>query len=609
MDNKPDTELDLDLDLSKLFLPAWAQEPPARDRFAKFEGEEEPRKQTGRKFKQQHKRAAQLKKRAARAREEKLPKPKLAEPQPKVEPAHLPEVDIEFVPEEKCVESIVRQIKITGRAYPLFEIAKLILQRPERHTVTFTARKTADGLVAQPLFVCALDDTLWLSQEEIVAYILDAHFGMFYQTERVPTEPPKGKYTFVAQCGLSGVILGPPNHHDYQTKLVRLHQERFSNIPFDVFKSHIKIVRDEAVVKKWIDEQSWKTQYVCLNVPEPLRLESRQDVEAHFRMVHLPNLVKQVDSYTLTGAAARRLKCKGLRRLFHRTYEHQRRFPLQIATALSHRFAAAGLQFFKVNRTITHVSVARPRYLDLETTPVSESVRRIVQFINQHPKCTRRELIEALAPTPPKPIPIPLHTEQQTQTDAPKTEPVPEHTPEQLAVIADLHWLVHQGHVIEFADGRLDTAKKPAPRPPKQKPQPAAAQPEQPQTQQDQLTSLAESHHEEPAQPEASVPQDLSETELHELSQSQSEPTAHPTADDSTEASLYAETTATEPDTALEQPELQEEISTETKSEPQASQESAEADVTQTAEQNQEPEKAKDTDTSSTEPLAGPAQS
>jgi hypothetical protein len=36
----------------------------------------------------------------------------------------------------------------------------------------------------------------------------------------------------------------------------------------------------------------------------------------------------------------------------------------------------------------------------------------------------------------------------------------PEPTAEQTALISDLHWLVHQGHVIEFANGQLDTAKK-----------------------------------------------------------------------------------------------------------------------------------------------------
>ena len=37
--------------------------------------------------------------------------------------------------------------------------------------------------------------------------------------------------------------------------------------------------------------------------------------------------------------------------------------------------------------------------------------------------------------------------------------------PEAAAIISDLHWLVHQGHVIEFANGTLETAKKPLPRP------------------------------------------------------------------------------------------------------------------------------------------------
>ena len=51
----------------------------------------------------------------------------------------------------------------------------------------------------------------------------------------------------------------------------------------------------------------------------------------------------------------------------------------------------------------------------------------------------------------------------------------PEATPEQTAVLVDLHWLIHQGHVLEFADGRMETAKKPAPKPVKLKP--ASAKP------------------------------------------------------------------------------------------------------------------------------------
>jgi hypothetical protein len=150
------------------------------------------------------------------------------------------------------------------------------------------------------------------------------------------------------------------------------------------------------------------------------------------------------------------------------TWEDQRRFPLKVATTLSQQFAGHGLQFFKVNRTVTHVSVARPHFLDLEATPVSEGVKRIVNYINEHPKCTRRKLIETLAP-PPAAAPGAPATEGASGTAAEASAPAPavEASPEQAALAGDLHWLIHEGHVIEFANGVLDTAKKPLPKPPK----------------------------------------------------------------------------------------------------------------------------------------------
>jgi hypothetical protein len=360
------------------------------------------------------------------------------------------------------VESLARQIRLTGRAYPLFDIAFLILKKPDRYTVRFSVIKKADGQIAQALFVCALDDTLWLSEPEAVDYVLGKHFATFYQAEKTPTDPPKGTYTFVAQCGMSGTILGPPNYHDYQNKLRKLHQERFSRMPFEVFKSRIKIVRDEVVVKKWLEDQSWKTEYVCLNVPETLKLGTRDEVEQHFRQTHLPNVVKPVESHALSGTAAQALPTAALQRLVRRSWDEQMRFPLRIVNVLSQQFAGHGLQFFKVNKTVTHVAVARPRYLDMEATPVSEGVKRIVDFIQATPNCTRRKILEALVPTP---------SPAGATSPAPGTEPPP--TPEMAAVISDLHWLIHQGHVIEFAKGLIELAKKPLPKPPK--PEPPAA--------------------------------------------------------------------------------------------------------------------------------------
>ena len=118
---------------------------------------------------------------------------------------------MEILPEPAGVESLSRQIKLTGRAYPLFDIAGLIIKRPERYVVQVAVKKNPDGTVAQPLFTCSLDDTLWLSEAEAVAHVLARQFTTFYQAEKTPCDPPKGIYTFVAQCGLSGAILGPPN--------------------------------------------------------------------------------------------------------------------------------------------------------------------------------------------------------------------------------------------------------------------------------------------------------------------------------------------------------------------------------------------------------------
>jgi hypothetical protein len=462
-----------EFDLEKLFLPAWAQDSSQVNRYADFAGEA----RAERKFDDRGGRRPPRRDQPggprprggrpdAGARTDRRPAARQpARPAPKQELAPPLPVAISILPDEKGVESLARQIRVTGRAYPLFDIAQLILQRPERQQVRFDVKKNPEGQPLQPLFLCALDDTLWLSEEEAVQHVLSRHFQTFYQVERTATEPPRGTYTFVAQCGLSGKILGPPNYHDYQTQLHKLHTERFARMPFEAFKARVKIVRDEAVVKQWIEEHSFKTEYNCLNVPEPRKWGSRDEVARHFHEVHLANIVKSVATHTLSGTAARQLRSPELQRAVRATWEDQRRFPLQVATVLSQQFAGHGLQFFKVNRTVTHVWVARPRFLDLEATPVSEGVKRIVDFVNAHPKCTRRKLMDTLAPVPAAPA-VPPTAIVPAEGAAPAAT-APQPSPEQTALASDLHWLIHEGHVIEFANGVLETAKRPLPKPTK----------------------------------------------------------------------------------------------------------------------------------------------
>lgn len=491
MSTTPDADFSLELH----FLPSWAKEAPQANRYENYRGEPErrddrrgdrrdrpPRRDApgqGRGFggpgrpsgerrpPRRDGRAAGPRHDARDSRDTRGRGRPESERPPAMAP--LPEIQVAFVPDDHGVDSLSRQIRMTGRAYPLFEIAQMILAKPERHSVTFSVKKGPDGKPLQPLFICAIDDTLWLSEDEATRHVLDRHFAIFYQAERTQIDPPKGTYTFVAQCGMSGVVLGPPNHHDYQNQLRKLHSQRFARMPFEAFKARVRIVKDVEVVKKWVEEQSWKTEYLCLNLPESVKLGSRAEVEKHFRETHLANIIKPIDTHRLTGAASRSQRDRNLQRLIRVRWEDQRHFPMQVATSLSQQFAARGLQFFKVNRTVTHVAVARPNYLDLEATPVSDGVRRIVEFIQAHPKCTHKQLLHALTPAP-APIPVVPAAEGATAEAGPPTEP----TPELAAVMMDLHWLVHQGHVIEFANGVLELAKKPIARPPKPAAKPAA---------------------------------------------------------------------------------------------------------------------------------------
>lgn len=504
MSEKPEIELDLDLQL----LPAWARQPQTANRYADFEEGGRDRGDRGdrggprgrgpggprRDFRgggpgggggrgdfrgprpggprpggAPGQRGPGDRPRGDRDRDRG---PRRFEGPPRREPVEeLPEgITVDLIPDPAGVDSLTKQIRQTGRAYPLFDIGQLILKRPDRYQLEFKASGNLSDGTPRQLYACNLDDTVWMTESEAVRHVLTKHIATFYQTEKISVEPPKGTYTYVAQCGMSGVVLGPPNLHDYQAKLQRLHSERFSRMPFDVYKSRVRIVRDEAVVKQWIEQQSVRNEYVCLNVPEPLRLNTLEAVEKHFREVHLPNIIRPIASHLVKSPEAREALPPLLRRLARREFDLQQRFPLKLVTRLSDEFAHRGLHFFKVNKTVLHVAVARPRHLDVESNPVTDGVLRILATIQATPDCTRRKLLEALG------VHLPAGAGAQPAPGAPApTGEEPPPSPELQQIITDLHWLIHEGHVIEFANGRLEAAKKPAPRP-----QPAPKPPREP---------------------------------------------------------------------------------------------------------------------------------
>lgn len=513
--SEPRKQPKLELDLETAFLPSWAQKSSKANPYSKHKDREPPspsRRKDSRQSDQKETPQPKAKERRSKdsSEENKQPRPQsrssaLQSQKPDREPtdggkpkcpsagnarqapkktqlkhrsreeviASLPNLKLSILPDPKRVKSLVDKIRQQGRAYSLFDIAGLVLQRPDRFQISATILRKGPGKPVSEQWLCLLDDTLWLSQDAAVKYTIRKYFDKFYKRVRIKTDPPKGNFAFVAQCGISGKILGPPNYHGYQKTLQDLHTEQCPKMNFQAYKDRVKIVHDEEAVQKWLDDQSWKTEYKTKS--DASALASMEEVVAHFKAHHLKETLKTNETLRLSATAGLQNSNKAVRKLIQFYLEDQQKFPLESATILGRMFSRQGLHVFKFarnngDRPLLYISVARPRYLN-ENEILSKEIQRIMDFVRSNPDCTRKKLVESLRPkTESKPASLQSPSAEEPSSSAAKeTEAAPaipaanQWTPEEKAIVADLHWLIHEGHIIEFSDGKIETAKKPPP--------------------------------------------------------------------------------------------------------------------------------------------------
>jgi hypothetical protein len=551
----------------------------------------------------------------------------------------------DLVPEPAAIDGIARQIRSRAKAYPLFELARLIVKLSDRYSVKLSPASPE----TPELHRVKLDGSVWQSRKEAVSHLLHRHRNRFYRSSSVSVEAPKGAFAVIAQCGMSGVLLGPPNHHEYTSKLIALHAARFRNLPFEVYKSRIKMVRDEALIEQWKTEQSTRTVFVPLSGDEPAEATApvasetesaegipvtdaspepevtpadaqdasssepepeeaasveepapqaegdasetteaanespeadattaeesqeseapssgtpdaanglaEEDLTTHFLEHHAEEQIETTSGETtLPGKAALHGSTPLLRELLLKRLQELDRFPLPLAQSLGRDLTSLGLQIFKSHRKIIHVSVARPRYLDREVTPVGENFRAILEYLEAHPNQNRdkqwnallRQRTESsptLTPTPeitasaeapaaaipeeitpttahvPTPeaedfpavsetvTEAPVSGSEGTPLDATPAQPQAKARPQapdeetlrkrEQGLAADILWLLHQGHVIDFAMGNLQAATKPIPKPePKKKSTAKTSTDQAPATAGEVQSSDAEGHSE-----------------------------------------------------------------------------------------------------------------
>jgi len=342
------------------------------------------------------------------------------------------------IPDPRGVEGLTKQIKSSGKAYPIFDLAVLILEKPERYRVEFRRGSPQ----APALFRLSLDGSLWLTEKEAIRHALSRHRDKFYRCERVTVDAPKGSFSCVAVCG--DIVLGPPNHHEFQTRLREVHAARFRNLPFEAFKNRVQMVRDPEFIEKWKQDQSSKDEFFALETPEgsePLKFPDLAAVERHFLANHAAALVTAAESpVELSGSAA--ASSPVVRQIASYAVSDLRRFPLPLAHILGQSFNSAGLQVFKAHENITYVGVARPRHLDRTAAPVAEGLAAILDHLESHPAAPRPDQWKALL--------------------ALRTTP-PDEAAREASLASDLSWLIHQGHVMDYAKRGLEAVHRPKP--------------------------------------------------------------------------------------------------------------------------------------------------
>ena len=363
-------------------------------------------------------------------------------PRPEAEPAP---VQIDFLPEERAFSKIIQQIKQGHVAYPLFGLARMFLERPERHRIRV---RSLDNHTM--LYQFGDHGPVAMDSSALERNAFNEKKDEFYETQIIEKEPIKGNFTSVARCTLSGKVLGPTNYHAFQPALRALYEQRFSRrMSFDDYRRAIEITTDSQVVEQWKDEARKAVTFRTKDQENPVTFDNLAAVEQHFRTHYLPGLLRPCLAAELSGETARHLPDRGIVAAIRKARDRENRFPAQIAGALRHGLNQAGLHVFKHKKRILYISTVRPQLFDPNQASVSSNLAAILSTIKSYPKISKKQLAEKVLA---KLIGARSTDEASSEYQHAKT-----------ALATDLIWLAKAGHVIEFADGTLDLPLSPKP--------------------------------------------------------------------------------------------------------------------------------------------------
>ena len=378
------------------------------------------------------------------------------------------DVDVRILPGQKQLGEFIRRIQSAPfMAYPLKQLAYFFLEHLEACVLRVAPKKGA----AEPVVFhqCKACGAVAFSEEELMAHVVAAHLGDYYVCEEVACEAPKGAFTCVAKCGLSGELLGPPNLHGYDARVREMVRTRFPNMSEEAYRARIEMVRDAETVEAWRASATKKTIYrrkeTQPQTPASAADEGeaaapvapaieREAAELEFRRTIAPSLLSSPKTVDLAADLALKSSNRAFVFACRDALAREKRFPASLFYALRGAFHHRKLQFFRANdpRGPEFVIAVKPAPLDL--AHAIPELAELVTYVEAHPDQAPGAVVAALA-----------------AGDAVKGQNVKAH----------IMWLLEKGHLVCYANGGglVPPAEHPRwrPQPRKQPPAPPKAEP------------------------------------------------------------------------------------------------------------------------------------
>ena len=375
----------------------------------------------------------------------------------------VPRFDIKIYPQDETFETLIKQLKGNFITYQLFEITRLILEKSDRFVCLINRAKKNEEESSEPIYFTPEDNLPFDTEDEAINHYCEKYLENFFDVEIAKVDPPKGNFTVVYRCPFTKHLIGPPNFHRFPVLLKEHHSAKIKNLSIEEYQNKLESLSDEASINKWLESSTKEKHY---RIKEGTKNEESENVfktieEArHFLLTNYKEkVVKSSPNFRFSGAKLDNLQKSNLKSSIFQAVEAQRRFPLDTANNIRGRLRRHKFTIYKKgSKGISYVCCVKRKFRD-ETTVFTDSISNLITFIEKNQNISIQNL-----PYKFLSIPKPVTNNQlgdnienaKEDTSANNSEShSDEETIKITEVIRNVRWLISEGYVTEYSDGKL----------------------------------------------------------------------------------------------------------------------------------------------------------